>query len=149
MTSQPPSADRDERARTALYRTRILVNRTPHLTTATRREANRGIDLLETQLGRNQVMVSEAARGFELLNRAHPTLAFGLLREPGFVERFGSAIRHLGLRGIEQRLDEVPGSVMAMPIHGPTGPRRHRDELPPEERRDADGNPLPPPPGYY
>jgi hypothetical protein len=105
--------------------------------------------MLETQLGRNQVNVAEAVRGLELLNRAHSSLSFGLLREPGFVERFGAALRQLGLRGIEQRLDEVPGSVMAQPIPGPTGRRRHRDELPAEERLDASGKPLPPPPGFY
>jgi hypothetical protein len=151
MTSprSPLSSDRDARTRTALSRTRLLVNRTPHFTTQTRREANRGLDLLEGQLGLNQVNVTEAARGIELLNRAHPSLIFDLLRDPAFVNRFGSALRHLGLRGIEQRLDEVPHSVMAEPIPGPTGGRRHRDELPPEERFDADGRPLPPPPGYY
>ena len=105
--------------------------------------------MLEGQLGRNQVNVAEAVRGLELLNRAHSTLAFALLRDPGFVERFGAALRQLGLRGIEQRLDEVPGSIMAQPIPGPTGGRRHRDELPADERVDADGRPLPPPPGYY
>lgn len=141
--------DRDAPAREALRRTRVLINRTPHFSTRTRREANRALDLLESQLGRNQVNVAEAVRGLELLNRAHASLAFSLLREPGFVERFGAAIRQLGLRGIEQRLDEVPGSVMAQPIPGPTGPRRHRDELPASERTDAAGRPLPPPPGFY
>ncbi len=110
----------------------MLVNRTPHFSKRTRSEANRGLDLLESQLGRNQVSVAEAVRGMELLNRAHSSLAFGLLREPGFVERFGAALRQLGLRGIEQRLDEVPGSVMAQPIPGPTNGRQHRDELPAE-----------------
>jgi len=38
---------------------------------------------------------------------------------------------------------------MALPIAGPTGTRRHRDELPSGERIDAEGEPLPPPPGYY
>ena len=142
-------SDRDEPARAALYRTRLLVNRTPHFSKGTRKDANRGLDLLESQLGRNQVSVSEAVRGMELLNRAHSSLTFGLLREPGFVERFGAALRQLGLRGIEQRLDEVPGSVMAQPISGPTNGRRHRDDLPAEQRFDADGRPLPPPPGYY
>jgi hypothetical protein len=142
-------ADRDGPARAAIYDTRILVNRTPHFSTRTRREANRGLDLLDGQLGRNQVNVSEAVRGLELLIRAHSSLAFGLLREPGFVERFGPALRQMGLRGIEQRLDEVPGSVMAQPIHGPTGQRRHRDDLPADERIDAEGRPLPPPPGFY
>jgi hypothetical protein len=141
--------DRDAPARAAMARTRLLVNRTPHFSTRTRREANRGLDMLESQLGRNQVNVAEAVRGLELLNRAHSSLTFGLLREPGFVERFGAALRQLGLRGIEQRLDEVPGSIMAQPIPGPTGGRRHRDELPTDERIDADGKPLPPPPGYY
>lgn len=145
----PLSSDRDERARAALHRTRLLVNRTPHFTTQTRREANRAIDLLQGQLGLNQVNVTEAARGIELLNRAHPSLIFGLLQDPAFVHRFGSALRHLGLRGVEQRLDEVPNSVMVEPIPGPTGGRRHRDELAPEERVDAEGRPLPPPPGYY
>ena len=142
-------SDRDAPARAALYRTRVLVNRTPHFSKRTRKEANRGLDLLESQLGRNQVSVSEAVRGMELLNRAHSSLAFGLLRESGFVERFGAALRQLGLRGIEQRLDEVPGSVMAQPISGPTGGRHHRDDLPAEQRFDAEGRPLPPPPGYY
>lgn len=142
-------SDRDAPARAALYRTRLLVNRTPHFSKRTRKEANQGLDLLESQLGRNQVSVSEAVRGMELLNRAHSSLTFGLLREPGFVERFGAALRQLGLRGIEQRLDEVPGSVMAQPIAGPTNGRLHRDDLPAEQRFDADGRPLPPPPGYY
>jgi hypothetical protein len=141
--------DRDAPARGALARTRLLINRTPHFSTRTRREANRGLDMLEGQLGRNQINVAEAVRGLELLNRAHASLTFGLLREPGFVERFGAALRQLGLRGIEQRLDEVPGSIMAQPIPGPTGARRHRDELPADERVDAEGRPLPPPPGYY
>jgi hypothetical protein len=142
-------SDRDAPARAALYSTRLLVNRTPHFSKRTRKEANRGLDLLESQLGRNQVSVSEAVRGLELLNRAHSSLTFGLLREPGFVERFGAALRQLGLRGIEQRLDEVPGSVMAQPIPGPTSGRSHRDDLPSDQRFDADGRPLPPPPGYY
>ena len=145
----PVPADRTSLARAALYRTRVLVNRTPHFTTRTRREANRALDLLDSQLGLNQVNLPEATRGIELLIRAHPSLAFGLLRDVGFVDRFGAALRHLGLRGIDQRLDEVPDSVMAEPIPGPTGGRRHRDELPPEERLDAEGNPLPPPAGYY
>lgn len=143
----PAMSDRDERTRAALYRTGLLVNRTPHLTTQTRREANRALDMLGSQLGLNQVNVSEAARAIELLNRAHSSLLFDLLRDTGFVARFGSALRHLGLRGIEQRLDEVPSSVMVEPISGPTGGRRHRDELPPEQRVDAEGRPLPPPPG--
>jgi hypothetical protein len=148
MTSLATTS-RDSRARAALYRTRLLVNRTPHFTTQTRREANRALDILENQLGLNQVNVAEAVRGIELLNRAHSSLIFGLLREESFVDRFGAALRHLGLRGIEQRLDEVPGSVMAMPVPGPGGGRKHRDELPPEERVDAVGRPLPPPPGFY
>jgi hypothetical protein len=143
------TTDRDERARAALYRAQLLVNRTPHFTTQTRREANRAIDSLRNQLGLNQVNVAEAVRGIELLNRAHSSIIFGLLREEAFVDRFGAALRHLGLRGIEQRLDEVPGSVMAMPVPGPAGGRKHRDELPPEERVDAAGRPLPPPPGFY
>jgi hypothetical protein len=128
---------------------RVLVNRTPHFTTRARREANRALDLLDLQLGLNQINVPEAARGIELLIRANPSLAFALLRDPAFVDRFGAALRHLGLRGIEQRLDEIPNSVMAEPIPGPTRGRRHRDELPYEERVDAEGNPLPPPAGYY
>jgi len=127
----------------------VVVNRTPHFTTRARREANQGLDLLDAQLGLNQVNVPEAARGIELLIRAHASLAFALLRDPAFVDRFGAALRHLGLRGIEQRLDEVTHSVMAEPIPGPTGGRRHRDELPAAERVDAEGNPLPPPAGYY
>lgn len=143
------SPNRDDRVRKALYRTRLLVNRTPHLTRATRREANRGLDMLEGQLGLNRISTSEAMRGIELLNRAAPSLLFGLLRDDLFADRFAPALRRLGLRGIEQRLDEVASSVMAEPIAGPTGARRHRDDLPPDQRFDAEGNPLPPPPGYY
>ena len=141
--------DRDGRVRDALYRARVLVNRTPHLVNATRKEANRALDALENQLGLNQVNAGEAARAIELLNRAHSSILFGLLRSADFADRFAPALRRLGLRGITDRLDEVPQSVMALPIPGPVGGREHRDELPPEERRDAQGNPLPPPPGYY
>jgi hypothetical protein len=147
--SSPAPTSRDARAREALHRVRLLVNRTPHFTTQTRKEANRALDTLDGQLGLNQVNVAEAVRGIELLNRAHSSLIFALLREEAFVDRFGAALRHLGLRGIEQRLDEVPSSVMAEPIPGPIGERRHRDDLPADERTDAVGRPLPPPPGYY
>jgi hypothetical protein len=140
--------DRDSRVRSALYRTRILVNRSPHLTDATRKEANRALDVLEGQLGLNQVNPVDAARGLELLNRAHSSLLFGLLRNTDVADRFAPALRRLGLRGITDRLDEVPHSVMALPMPGPTGGRRHRDDLPHDERLDANGNPLPPPPGY-
>lgn len=135
--------------RAALQTARLLANRTPHFSRTTRREANRAIDALERQLPMNQINVRESARAIELLNRAHPSLIFGLLRDPAFTDRFGSALRQLGLRSIEQRLGEVPESVMAHPIPGPTRGRRHRDELPAEQRFDANGNPLPPPPGYY
>ena len=141
--------DRDSRVRDALYRTRVLVNRTPHLSKATRKEANRALEALETQLGLNQVNAAEAARAIELLNRAYPSLVFGLLRNQDFADRFGPGLRRLGLRGITDRLDEVPQSVMALPMPGPTGGRRHRDDLPTDERTDALGNPLPAPPGYY
>lgn len=141
--------DRDSRVRDAIYRTRVLVNRTPHLSKATRKEANRALEALETQLGLNQVNAAEAARALELLNRAYPSLVFGLLRNQDFADRFGPGLRRLGLRGITDRLDEVPQSVMALPMPGPTGGRRHRDDLPPDDRTDALGNPLPPPPGYY
>ena len=141
--------DRDARVRDALYRAKLLVNRTPHFTRATRREANRALDALEAQLGLNQVNAAEAARALELLMRAHSSIAFGLLRDRDFADRYGAALRRLGLRGIADRLDEVPSSVMALPIAGPTGDRRHRDELPPDERTDAEGDPLPPPPGFY
>lgn len=135
--------------RDAIYRTRILVNRTPHLSSQTRREANRALDILDNQLGLNQVNATDAARGLELLNRAHPSLIFGLLRNQDFADRFAPALRRQGLRGIADRLDEVPSSVMALPIPGPIGEREHRDDLPVEQRLDADGNPLPPPPGFY
>jgi hypothetical protein len=111
----------------------------------TRREVNRALDTLEAQLGRNQVNATETGRALELLNRAHPSLLFGLLRERAIAERFSAALRDLGLRGIQQRLDEVPHSVMAQPIPGPTQGRRHRDELPADERVDASGRRLPPP----
>lgn len=142
MTSAPTS--RDAAARAALRQARIVANRVT-FNSGTRREVNRAIDTLESQLGRNQVNAAESARALELLNRAHSTLLFGLLRDRAFSERFAPALRELGLRGISQRLDEVPHSVMAEPIPGPTGGRRHRDELPPEERVDATGRPLPPP----
>ncbi|MGH2358171.1 MAG: hypothetical protein ACRDGJ_09190 [Candidatus Limnocylindria bacterium] len=141
--------DRDTRVRNALYQARLLANRTPHFSPQTRREANRALDMLERQLGRNQVNIGEAVRGLELLNRAHASITFGLLREEAFAERFGAALRQLGLRGIVDRLDEVTHPPMAEPIPGPTGSRRHRDELPPEQRVDAEGRPLPPPPGSY
>ena len=141
--------DRDARVRDALYRTKLLVNRTPHFSKATRREANRALDALERQLGLNQVNTYESARALELLNRAHSSLAFGLLRDEDFTDRFAPALRRLGLRSITDRLDEVPSSVMALPISGPIGGRAHRDDLASEERVDADGRPLPPPPGFY
>jgi hypothetical protein len=141
--------NRDARVREALYRTKLLVNRTPHFSKATRKEANRALDTLERQLGLNQVNAYESARAIELLNRAHSSLAFGLLRDEDFTERFGPALRRLGLRGIADRLDEVPSSVMALPIPGPIDGREHRDDLPADDRVDAEGNPLPPPPGFY
>ena len=141
--------DRDARVRDALYRAKLLVNRTPHLTRATRRESNRALDALEAQLGLNQVNAYEAARALELLNRAHPSICFGLLCDRDVADRFGPALRRLGLRGIADRLDEVPSSVMALPIPGPAGDRAHRDALPDEERRDAEGGPLPARPGFY
>jgi len=140
--------NRDARVRQALYRTRLLINRTPHFSKGTRREANRAVDLLERQLGLNQVNTLEAARGIELLNRAHASLTFALLRNEDFTDRFAPALRHLGLRGVTDRLDEVPSSVMALPIPGPIGGRSHRDDLPDHERVDADGDPLPPRPGF-
>jgi hypothetical protein len=140
--------DRDRRVADALYRSRIFVNRTPHLSRSTRKEANRALDILGAQLGLNQVSTVDAARGIELLMRAHPSLAFSLLSNDDFVDRFGPAIRRLGLRGITDRLDEVPHSVMALPIPGPIDGRHHRDDLPAAERVDLDGSPLPPPPGY-
>ncbi|MGH2417403.1 MAG: hypothetical protein ACRDFY_03635 [Candidatus Limnocylindria bacterium] len=140
--------DRDSRVGDALYRTRLLVNRTPHFSRSTRREANRALDILEGQLGLNQVNAVDAARGIELLMRAHSSLAFGLMRNEDFADRFAPAMRRLGLRGITDRLDEVPHSVMALPIPGPIGDREHRDNLPLDERVDADGSGLPPPPGF-
>ena len=142
------SLNRDSRVREALYRTRLLVNRTPHFSKATRREANRALDTLERQLGLNQVNAAESARAIELLNRAHSSLAFGLLRDDAFTDRFGPALRRLGLRGIADRLDEVPSSVMALAIPGPGDGRMHRDDLPSGDRVDATGGALPPPPGY-
>lgn len=140
--------DRDSRVGEALYRSRLLVNRTPHFSRSTRKEANRALDVLEGQLGLNQVNEVDAARGLELLMRAHSSLAFGLLRNEDFADRFAPALRRLGLRGITDRLDEVPQSVMALPIPGPIGDREHRDDLPSDERVSSEGSPLPPPPGY-
>ena len=144
-----PAGDRDDRVRKAIYRARIIVNRTPHFARRTRREANRALDILDGQLGLNRVDAVEAAHGIDLLIRAHASVAFGLLRDEDFAERFASALRRLGLRSITDRLEEVPSSVMALPIHGPSAGRRHRDELSADERVDAEGRPLPPPPGYY
>ena len=135
--------------RNALYGAKLLVNRTPHFSKATRREANRALDALEAQLGLNQVNAYEAARALELLNRAHSSIMFGLLRQRDFTDRFGAALRRIGLRGIGDRLDEVPSSVMALPVPGPGEQRSHRDDLDDEERVDAEGNPLPPRPGFY
>ena len=140
--------DRDTRVRDALYRTRLLANRTPHFNKATRKEANRALDTLERQLGLNQVNDYESARAIELLNRAHSSLTFGLLRDDDFADRFAPGLRRLGLRGINDRLDEVPSSVMALAIPGPIDGRVHRDDLPERERLDADGAALPPPAGY-
>jgi len=140
--------DRDTRVRDALYRTRLLANRTPHFSKATRKEANRALDTLERQLGLNQVNDYESARAIELLNRAHSSLTFGLLRDEDFTDRFAPGLRRLGLRGINDRLNEVPSSVMALAIPGPIDGRVHRDDLPAPERLDAAGAALPPPPGY-
>jgi len=148
MTSGTP-LDRDARVRAAIYRTQLLTNRTPHFTTQTRREANSALDTLERQLGRNQVSTWDSVAAIERLMRAHASLGFGLLRDPDFADRFSPALRELGLRGITQRLEEVTHSVMAQPIPGPTRGRRHRDELPTSERSDAEGKPLPKPPGFY
>jgi predicted LPLAT superfamily acyltransferase len=142
MTSTPRS--RDEATRAALRQTRIVANRVT-FNSGTRREVNRALDALEAQLGRNQVNATETARALELLNRAHSSLLFSLLRDRAVAERYAAALRELGLRGVSQRLDEVPHSVMAEPIPGPTAGRRHRDELSAEDRTDAVGNPLPPP----
>ena len=135
--------------RQALYRARVLINRTPHFSKPTRKEANRAIDILEGQLGLNVVNAVETARGLELLNRAHSSLLFGLLRSDDVADRFAPGLRRLGLRSITDRLDEVPHSVMALPISGPIAGRRHRDDLPSDDRVDDEGNPLPPPPGFY
>ena len=141
MTPAPTS--RDAAVRAALRQTRIVANRVTY-SGGTRREVNRALDTLEAQIGRNQVNPVETARALELLNRAHPSLLFGLLRDRAVAERFAAALRGLGLRGVQQRLDEVPHSGMAEPVPGPTGDRRHRDELPDEERVDVLGQPLPP-----
>jgi hypothetical protein len=143
MTSTTPRS-RDDATRAALRQARIVANRVS-FSSGTRREVNRAIDTLENQLGRNQVNATETARALELLNRAHPGLLFALLRDRSVADRYAAALRELGLRGVGQRLDEVPHSVMAEPIPGPTAGRRHRDELPAEERLDATGRPLPPP----
>ena len=97
----------------------------------------------------NRLSPKNAALAIELLNRAHPSIVFGLLRDEGFATVFAPALRELGLRGLRHRLDEVAAGDMAAPIPGPVGRRRHRDDLPPEQRVDAEGRPLPPPPGYY
>jgi hypothetical protein len=152
MTGLPPQLlDPEARIRAALYRARLMVNRTPHLARGSRREGNAAIDILERQVNLNRVSESEGARAVELLNRAHPSIIFMLLQEPAFESRFAAPLRRLGLRGLHARLEEVGGFEMAnaMPIHGPSGQRKHRDDLPSEERVDQLGRPLPPPPGYY
>ena len=142
MTSQPVS--RDDAARAALRQVRIVANRVS-FSSGTRREVNRAIDTLESQLGRNQVNATDTARALELLNRAHPGLLFDLLRSRAASERFAAALRELGLRGIQQRLDEVPSSVMAEPIPGPTHGRVHRDELPQDSGSTRPGGHSPHP----
>ena len=57
----------------------------------------RGIGALENQLGLNQVNAVDAARAIELLNRAHSSMLFGLLRNTDFADRFAPALRRLGL----------------------------------------------------
>lgn len=141
--------DRDSLVASALHRARLLVNRTPHFDARTRREANRALAILERQLPMHRINIESSAEAIDLLNRAHASISFALLCDPGFTDRFAPALRRLGLRGIEQRLDEVPDSVMALPIPGPTQGREHRDNLPPDERIDGAGMPLPPPPGFY
>jgi hypothetical protein len=148
MVEAQAYSDRDARVGEAIFRTRVFVNRTPHFSRSTRKEANRALDILQDQLGLNQVNAVDAARGIELLNRAHPSLMFGLMRNDDFADRFAPALRRLGLRGLTDRLDEVPHSVMALPIPGPTGERAHRDDLPAEARVDSEGSVLPPAPGY-
>jgi hypothetical protein len=143
MTSTTPRS-RDDATRAALRQARIVANRVT-FSSGTRREVNRALDTLENQLGRNQPNARETARALELLNRAHPGLLFALLRDRSVADRYGAALRELGLRGVGQRLDEVPHSVMAEPIPGPTAGRVHRDQLPAAERLDAVGRPLPPP----
>ncbi len=133
----------------AIQRARLSVNRAPYITPRSRREANRALDAFQRQLFTDRVHAKATAVALELLNRAHPSVMFGLLRDESFCEVFAPALRELGLRPIRHRLDEVPAGAMAQPIPGPIGGRRHRDELPEQERVDAQGNPLPPPPGYY
>ena len=139
--------DRDGRVREALYRTRVLVNRTPHFSKLDAQRSKPGARHPRGPARPEPGQCGDRPRaGIELLNRAHPSLAFGLLRNQDFADRFAPALRRLGLRGIADRLDEVPSSVMALPIPGPIGGREHRDDLPSDERLDAEGNPLPPPP---
>lgn len=141
--------DPNPRARAAIERSRVMVGRAPYLTPQGRREAMRALESLDRQLLMNRVSARNAAVAIELLNRAHPSIIFGLLRDEGFAAVFAPALRELGLRGLRSRLDEVSAGNMATPIPGPIGERRHRDDLASEKRVDADGNPLPPPPGYY
>ena len=142
------SYDPNPQARAAIERARILVGRAPYLSTQGRHEANRALDALDRQLMMNRVNPRNAATAIELLNRAHPSIIFSLLREEAFAAVFAPALRELGIRGLRHRLDEVSAGDMAVPIPGPIGERRHRDDLPPEQRVDALGRPLPPPPGH-
>ena len=144
-----PTNDPVPAARAALDRARLIVNRTPYLTPQSRREANRAIDTLVRQFEMNRMSPRNAAKALELLNRAHPSTVFGLLRDDSFSAIFAPALRELGLRPIRDRLDEVASTTMAAPVRGPAAGRRHRDELPPTDRVDAEGNALPPPPGFY
>lgn len=141
--------DPNPRARSAIERARRLIGRAGYLTTQGRREASRALDALDRQLAINRISPRNSAAAIELLNRAHSSVLFDLLRDEAFSALFAPALRELGLRGLRSRLDEVDAGDMAMPIPGPVGGRRHRDELPSEERVDAAGNPLPPPPGAY
>ena len=149
MVFDAPGMDPRAAAGAAIGRARLLINRAPHLTDQSRREGNRALDALQRQLFGDRIKAPSAAAALELLNRAHPSVMFGLLRDDSFAEVFASGLRQLGLRPIQHRLDEVPNTEMAQPIPGPIGGRRHRDELPEADRVDAQGRPLPPPPGYY
>ena len=136
--------DRDSRVRDAIYHTRLLVNRTPHFSKQTRREANRALDILEAQLGLNQVNAVEAARAIELLNRAHavahlrPAAQRGLRRSLRAGTAAPRPARHRRSPGRGARRRSWRCRFLDRSARGSTA-----TTCPTDDRVDAEGRPAP------